>query len=218
MIEHKFERDPGYYQNERPEIARLVDKEARVILDVGCGMGRLGARLKAEVPGRTIFGIEFEERVASQARNVLDGVLTGDIQTMQINFEPAMFDCIIFADILEHTLEPVSVLRKFKTVLKRGGTIICSIPNMRHYTVILQLLTRGWEYQEWGLFDQTHLRFFSLGSMKEMLTQAGFQVEYIEPRIIASKKMKLLNTICLSRLEEFLAFQYLIKARNVPSR
>ncbi|MGA9365099.1 MAG: class I SAM-dependent methyltransferase [Bacteroidota bacterium] len=209
---------PGYYDNERPEIFRLVDESARVILDVGCGKGRLGANLKQAVPGRKVFGIEHNDRIAAEAEKVLDGILIGDLQTMKISFPTAMFDCIIFADILEHLVDPDAALRKLKAHLKPQGKVICSIPNMRHYTAILRLLRRGWEYDDWGLFDRTHLRFFSLRTMKKMLEDQGFQVELVERRIVASRKLKFLNALCFGKLEEFIAWQYLIKARNSPTR
>lgn len=196
----------------------LVDENAKVILDVGCGMGRLGAKLKQDVPGRQVFGIEQNKLAARNAKKVLDGVLTGDVQSSRLPFKPSMFDCMIFADVLEHVVDPGAVLQRLKRFLKKDGSIICSIPNMRHYTVLLKLITQGWQYEEYGLFDHTHLRFFSLATMKKMLVDEGFRTEYIEPRIVASMKMKFLNRMLLGKLEEFLAFQYLIKARNSTSR
>jgi 2-polyprenyl-3-methyl-5-hydroxy-6-metoxy-1,4-benzoquinol methylase len=206
--------EPGYYENERPEVFGFVDKSARVILDVGCGRGRLGANLKQAVPGRKVFGIEHNDQIAAEAKKVLDEVLVGDLQTMNIPFDIEMFDCIIFADVLEHLVDPDAALRRLKPHLKPLGNVICSIPNMRHYTVILRLLRRGWQYDDWGLFDRTHLRFFSLRTMKKMLADQGFQIEQIQPRIVASRKMKFLNALCLGMLNEFVAWQYLIKARN----
>jgi 2-polyprenyl-3-methyl-5-hydroxy-6-metoxy-1,4-benzoquinol methylase len=210
--------ETGYYDNERPEIFHLVEESARVILDVGCGKGRLGANLKQAVPGRKVFGIEHNDRIAAEAEKRLDRVLVGDLQTMTIQFDPEVFDCIVFADILEHLVDPAAVLRKLKPHLKPQGKVVCSIPNIRHYTAILKLLCRGWEYNDWGLFDRTHLRFFSLRSMKKMLADQGFQIEHIEPRIVASRKMKFLNALCLGKLEEFVTWQYLITARNSPAR
>jgi 2-polyprenyl-3-methyl-5-hydroxy-6-metoxy-1,4-benzoquinol methylase len=208
---------PGYYDNERPEVFRFVDESAHVILDVGCGKGRLGANLKQAVPGRKVFGIEHNDRIAAEAKKVLDGVLVGDLQTMNIRFDPKMFDCIIFADILEHLVDPAAALRRLKPHLKPQGKVICSIPNMRHYTVILKLIRKGWEYEDWGLFDRTHLRFFSLRTMKQLLTDEGFHIERIEPRVVASKKMKFLNSLCFGKLEEFVTWQYLITGKSLTT-
>ncbi len=208
--------DIGYYGNERMEIFSLITPSILSILDVGCGLGNLGARLRSSVDGRKVFGIEHIEEVAKIAKTKLDGVLLGDVQNMDITFDKSMFDCIIFADILEHLLDPVSVLQKLRQFLKSDGIIICSIPNMRHYTVVLKLVRRGWIYEDYGHFDRTHLRFFSLESMKKLIIDSGFVIESIIPRIVASKKMLLMNRMMFGRLEEFIAFHYLMTAKALP--
>ena len=206
--------DSGYYGNERREIARLVPLSALTILDVGCGKGMLGKLLKSSVNERKVYGVEYEPSIANEATKVLDGVLTGDVQTMTISFPMDYFDCLIFADILEHLLDPVAVLRKFKPHLKKNGVILCSIPNIRHYTTFLKVL-KGWEYDDYGLFDRTHLRFFSLKTMEHLLHDSGFELEYYEPREVASRKMRILNAICLNQMTDFLAFQYLLRAHPI---
>lgn len=199
----------GYFDNQRPEIVKLIDPAATTILDVGCGNGQLGAELKRLSPRRKIIGIEKNKIAATEARYVLDEVIEQDIENLDLPFKNDMFDYIIFADILEHLLEPEKVLKKFKPVLKKNGTIILSIPNIRHYTTILQLLFRGWEYKDYGLFDRTHLRFYSLKSIKELITNSGYKIQKIEPRIVASKKAKIINFFCFNKLTDLLAMQYI---------
>lgn len=206
----------GYYENDRPEIAQIVPSSAKTILDVGCGKGKLGALLKQEVDGRKVYGIEYVPSVASEAERLLDGVLVGDLHTMAITFPNEYFDCMIFADILEHLVDPEAVLLKLKPHLKNDGVIICSIPNIRHYTAILKII-KGWEYDDYGLFDRTHLRFFSKQSMRKLLTDAGLHVQHVHPHIVASKKAKLANTLCIGALEEFVAMQYIIVAQPLQS-
>jgi len=205
----------GYYDNVRPEIISLIDKDMLMILDVGCGHGNLGRRLKQVNFARKVFGIEYHGNVAEIAKKNLDEVIVGDVQTINFPFDRNMFDCIIFADILEHLIDPTSILQKVKPFLKDNGIIICSIPNMRHYAVILRMIMQGWQYDDFGHFDKTHLRFFSLQSMKELISGAGYSIEQIIPRIVASKKMKLINSIVGGKMEEFVAFQYIIKAHKI---
>ncbi len=207
----------GYFDNERPEVARLVDESRKTVLDVGCGTGRMGALLLAAVSNRRVYGIELDEQAAEQARLVLTDVQCGDVRTMELPYDEGLFDCMIFADVLEHVDHPEEVLRRLKPYLSPNGIIVCSIPNMRHYTVILRLLLHGWEYADFGHFDRTHLRFFSLRSMKELVTSAGFEIVEIVPKIVASRKLRFLNVLFLGRLRDFLAFQYLIKARRRSS-
>src|SRR5512140_116978 len=156
--------DPGYYENTRQELLPLVDPSWMRVLDVGCGAGKLGAALKASAPGRQVHGVEIVEPMAEQARQVLDTVITGDIQTLSLPFSPSTFDCAIFADVLEHLVDPGVVLRNVRDVIRPGGAIVCSIPNIRHYTALQRLILHGWRYDDFGLFDRTHLRFFSLAS------------------------------------------------------
>lgn len=204
--------DPGYYENERREVARLIPAHAKRILDVGCGSGKLGLFFKAAHPECHVTGVEIDPAVAAEAGAVLDAVVVGDIQQMSRPFPSASFDCIIFADVLEHTLDPGAILRTVRPLLVPQGVIVCSIPNMRHYTVILQLLRKGWEYADYGLFDRTHLRFFSRRSMERLLLESGFTIEHCEPRVVASRKMRAANVLAGGVLREFLAMQYIFVA------
>ena len=203
--------NPEYYI-EREEIARLVPAEARSILDVGCGSGSTGALLKASRTDCRVSGIELDERAARIAQEVLDDVIVGDVQTMEIPFPHQSFDCLILADILEHTVDPVTVLKKVAQFLSPEGTLVVSLPNIRHYSAIQRLISRGWKYEDSGVFDRTHLRFFSLASMKELIEAAGFRIEHVEPKIVTGRKMRFLKMLAGKRLDEFLAFQYLFRA------
>ena len=213
MVDPETGGTAGYYENERREIALLVPHDARRILDVGCGRGSLGAVLKQQAPGRHVTGIEVKPEIAHDAGRVLDRVITGDIQSLDASSLAGPYDCIICADVLEHLRDPAAALQRLRAHLAPSGLLVCSIPNIRHYTAIIRLVTRGWSYDDFGLFDRTHLRFFSRQSMIQMLTDGGFVVVRTAPRIIASRKMRALNRLAGGSLEEFLALQYLLTAR-----
>ena len=205
---------PGYYENTRADLIPMIGASRRRILDVGCGAGKFGAALKALEPGREVHGVELVEEAALRARKVLDSVVIGDVQTMTLPFAPESFDCVVFADVLEHLVDPGAVLRKVRPLVRPDGIIVCSIPNMRHYTVLVRLITRGWQYDEYGLFDRTHLRFFSLGTMRELLTTNGWEVDSATPRIVASKKARVVNALAGGRLEEFVSLGYILCAHR----
>jgi O-antigen biosynthesis protein len=202
----------SYYDNPRPEIAALVPAQARAILDVGCGRGILGSSLKVGRPDRKVTGIEIMPDVAEEAKKSLDQIIIGDVTTLALPIAQGSMDCIICADILEHVLDPAALLKKLAAYLSPQGCLITSIPNMRHYTVILRLIRRGWEYDDFGHFDRTHLRFFSRKTMVKLLEDAGFVLDVTQPRIVASKKMRIINALLMHRLEEFMAMQYIFRA------
>lgn len=205
--------DPGYFSNARLDVAALVPAEARSILDVGCGTGRLGRHLKEILPGCRVTGIERESGMAAEARSALDDVLVADLESLGQPYPQETFDCMIFADVLEHLTHPEDLLRRFRPMLQPLGCVVCSIPNIRHYSAILRLLFRGWTYEEYGLFDRTHLRFFSLQGMRSLLLEAGYAIDIVQPRVVASRKVRILTAPFRRHVEEFLAFQYLIRAR-----
>jgi 2-polyprenyl-3-methyl-5-hydroxy-6-metoxy-1,4-benzoquinol methylase len=208
-------QDAEYFSNRREEVAELVDANAKTILDVGCAYGLLGASLKSIDHERVVVGIEKDPAAANQARRVLDKVIRTDIEDGNLTELKEKFDCIIFADILEHLRDPRAVLEKFREYLRVHGYIVCSIPNVRHYTVFIRLLLKGWEYEDYGIFDRTHIRFFSLKPMIRLIEGAGYKIEIIKPNIVCSRKAKILNTLAMNKLGDFLAMQYIFKARAV---
>ncbi|MGB9591604.1 MAG: class I SAM-dependent methyltransferase [Candidatus Kryptoniota bacterium] len=206
--------ETGYYKNQREDVAAIVATSAVTVLDVGCGYGFLGSLLKSRRNDRTVVGIEKNHDAAEHARQILNDVFNIDIETDELSELNFQYDYIIFADILEHLRDPLSILIKFRKYLKDDGKIVCSIPNMRHYTVLLRLLKAGWEYEDYGLFDRTHIRFFSLRSMTKLILDAGFSIEVIRPKVVASKKMRILNLLFFDKLNEFVAMQYIIRAKK----
>jgi SAM-dependent methyltransferase len=171
------------YENPRPELQALVPASARRILDLGCSSGALGAALKA---GRDVevVGVELDPGYAADARNRLDRVIEGDLETL----DPATLalgtcDCLIAADVLEHLRDPWRVLAAFVSVLQNGGTAVVSLPNVRYLETLTALGLRGtWPRRDEGIFDRTHLRWFTLADARALVTQAGLRVTTVAPR------------------------------------
>src|SRR5205823_143462 len=139
--------------------------------------------------------------------------------------EPGSIDCILFGDILEHLIEPGSVLRRLKPLLKPDGIILCSIPNVQHHSMIAALLRSDFQYAEAGLLDSTHLRFFTYSTFIKLLLDAGFEPEIVDTTVIpASKEFQnaiapILGYLGLNpqRTGSYLnAYQYIVK--GVDSR
>jgi glycosyltransferase involved in cell wall biosynthesis/SAM-dependent methyltransferase len=175
----EMEKPENYYKNIRHDLIPLVPEDAKCILEVGCAEGMTGNELKNR---RDVFvaGIENNKAAAEMARKVLDDVIVGDIECMDLPYSPSVFDCIIFADVLEHLLNPLDVLKKMRKLLKNDGTVIISIPNVQFYGVVNQLIEGNWTYQKEGILDETHLRFFTFKEIEKLVKKAGLSIQKIE--------------------------------------
>ncbi|HJU83896.1 MAG TPA: glycosyltransferase [Holophagaceae bacterium] len=165
-----------YYGHDRPEVAGLVPDTARFIVDIGCGAGRLGASVKARLPQAQVRGLELVPEQAERARALLDEVQAGVAENLMPAHWPTP-DCLIFADVLEHLADPWTTLKAWVERLDSGGTVVLSLPNVGHHSVVSGLLKGRWEYQDAGILDRTHLRFFTRASALELARQAGLEVE-----------------------------------------
>jgi SAM-dependent methyltransferase len=166
-----------YYDNPRPEMMRYVPAGTRTILDVGCGRGAFAAAVKQAL-GATAWGIEREPAAARIAATRLDRLIERDISAALPELPAAFFDCISFNDVLEHLPDPYSVVAEVGRLLTPRGVVVASLPNVRHWPVALDLVWRGrWDYQDWGVLDRTHLRFFTRRTMVALFEERGFHAE-----------------------------------------
>lgn len=203
-------KDALYYFNVREDLIRLIPPQVKRILEVGCAGGMTGKALR-EKGFEEIVGIEVNEEVAKSGKYYYDKLIIGDVEKVSLPFEKEYFDCILYGDVLEHLVDPWQVLKKHHAFLKKGGTIICSIPNIRHYRIIKKLLFKGrWEYKEDGILDKNHLRFFTLDSIRRMLAEADFEIKNIVKRLSGASWLKWMNRLLGSQLADFLVRQYII--------
>ena len=168
----------GYYEQARPEVWARIPMHARHVIDVGCASGALGRALKAARPGVQVRGIEPVPEQADIAREFLDDVYVGGADEPLPSHWPVP-DCVIFADVLEHLVDPWTTVRRFRSVLSKGGTLVASIPNVANKAVIAGLLRHRWDYASHGILDRTHLRFFTRETALEMFEQADFAIRSV---------------------------------------
>lgn len=169
-----------YYTHPRSDMLGYIPEDVGRVLEVGCGSGSFGSIIK-ERSGAEVWGIELSEEAAEAAGRVLDRVFVGDIEKNDFPLPEGYFDCIVFNDVLEHLLDPWALLKKVRGRLADGGLVVASIPNIRYYRIVKNLLLeKKWEYRDAGVLDRTHLRFFTCRSMREMFTGCGFEVVTIE--------------------------------------
>jgi len=153
-----------------------IPKTAARVLDVGCGAGIFGGMVRESLHAE-VWGIEIDESIADEAREKLDEVHIGDVAQVLRSLPKSYFDCIVFNDILEHLADPYQVLANALEYLTHDGRIVCSVPNVRYYTVLYKLLIeKNWRYSDSGVMDKTHLRFFTIVSLKIALQQVGYEV------------------------------------------
>lgn len=169
--------DTGYYDNPRAElvdIARATGACGRV-LDVGCAAGRFGLELMTSGLASEVVGVEVDPGPARLAKTRLSSVIVGDLaDPSTLDVLDSNFDVVIAADVLEHLVDPWTVLPQLTAHLRPGGRWIISLPNVRHYGVLRNLLLRDrWDYADSGICDSTHLRFFTTSSALGLCRSTG---------------------------------------------
>ncbi|MDD5136469.1 MAG: class I SAM-dependent methyltransferase, partial [Candidatus Omnitrophica bacterium] len=165
-------------------------------------------------PSIEIAGIELDADAAQEAGKHLDKVITGDVETTELPFSQGYFDCIVYGDILEHLVDPWALLEKHKKYLKPKGYIVASIPNIAHYKTVKMLRRYEWNYEDAGILDRSHLRFFTIKSIRKMFADAGFDIIAVDHAIRASKMKKRINKVFKNCLINSIAEQYLVIAQK----
>lgn len=200
-----------YYNRDRPSLRAWVSPGPNRILDLGCGSGAFGRKLLETDAAREIIGVEIFPSAAEEAGRHYQKVHVGDIEQMHLPYGPE-FDYVTCGDILEHLKDPYSLIPRIRGWLKPKGILIASVPNVRHWSVLWGLTFQGaWEYQEAGIMDRTHLRFFTRRSLAAMVQNGGLQVERWQ-MFISGRKFKLLNRLSLGLLQEFFGSQVQVRA------
>ena len=166
----------GYYQYARHEVLDLIPAAVGRLLDVGCGAGVLGAAVKA-AGGATVHGVELMPEIAAIAATRLDYVWSGAVEEVLPQLPDGNYDCIVVADVLEHLVDPLAVLRALRDKLAPGGVIVASIPNLQNWGVLSALIEGRFEYASEGILDRTHLRFFTRRSAEALFWSAGLHIE-----------------------------------------
>lgn len=159
-------------------IKRLVGKN-KTVLDVGCASGYLGALLMKE--GNIVYGIDGNKDAIEIAKKHYRKAMHYDLNTADKDhltslFDGITFDTIIFADVLEHLLDPEAALLYFITLLKPNGKIIVSLPNVALWRVRANLLFGNFNYTDYGVLDRTHLHLYTFKTAKEMVRNSGLRI------------------------------------------
>lgn len=144
------------------------------VLELGPAAGHVTRALVRR--GCEVTGIEIDAEAAAGLDGIAECIVAdlSDPSVVRKAGEERGFDVVLAGDVLEHLPDPLPTLRACRDILVPGGYIVVSLPNIAHADVALSLVSGRFAYQEYGLLDRTHLRFFTHDSVTELLEQAGF--------------------------------------------
>jgi SAM-dependent methyltransferase len=212
------------YTGLRPEIFTRIGADRRNVLDVGCSNGVLGAAVKGR-QGAQVTGVEYDEQLAVEARERIDRVITGDLNDVASILDQldGPYDCMVFADVLEHLQDPWGCLAGFTEHLAPNGEVIISLPNVGHLSTFTSVfLRRTWPRRDRGLHDSTHVRWFARHDIAQLLADASLRPvswkrsqRFVDAPVAVNKLALLVGWV--PGLRDLLTYQFVVVARPAAS-
>lgn len=184
------------------------------VLEIGCGSGETGALAKAKGKAGRYVGVELFPAAADRAARALDEVVVADVEQMEFPWPDATFDAVVLSEVLEHLVEPWAVVSRLARVVKPGGMLFASSPNVSHWRVIRELAHGRFDLADKGVFDRTHMRWFTPSTFRAMFERNGFDVERIGPVTRFSARTRLLSRLAQGRLDHLFMAQICVHARR----
>jgi len=166
------------------DLSRLIPLSARVVLDVGCGDGALGQAYRRLNPNARLLAIDNDPAMVATAHQHYDECVVADAQCAALPFAaPDGIDCIIYSAVLEHLADPFAMLARHAAALSPEGMILICVSNVEHWSLTERLLRGAFRYDETGLLDRRHLRWFGVDTFGRSLSEAGLVPVDVQPRI-----------------------------------
>lgn len=208
-----------------PDLLRFIPADVKRVAEIGCSSGALAREFKKTSPDCHWLGIDIDPNYAELAARFCDSSLALDIDAVGMDFFASHRDrdCWIFGDTLEHLKDPWRVLKEIRTVLPIGGCIVACIPNAQHWSVIARLAVGDFRYEDSGLLDRTHLRWFTRQTIIELFETTGFKITAGLPRIfeepnrdeflpLIGEIAKVCGLEASTAMNDAIPLQYVIKA------
>jgi len=209
-----------YYQTVRYDLLNLIpSKNGNRILEIGAAGGNTLIAAKQMGLASEVCGIELVKiKNSNQNHPLIDRFFTGDIEQTVFDIEKEYFDVILAGEVLEHLCDPWAVVAAYSQYLKKGGVFIASIPTIRSFTALKDIIFYGdFRYQHSGIFDRTHLRFFCRKNIISLFEENGLKVVKVISNIDMFKpwaKKRILNALTFGIFEEFIVKKYDIVAQK----
>ena len=160
------------------DLLAIVPSQADRFVEVGCSGGGMASAVRNRNPRAVYTGIELDADFAEVARQYCTSVIVGNIEQMSDAVFESLFpsDCWIFGDVLEHLYDPWAVLRRIRERLSPEASIVACIPNAQHWSVQARLNYGGFRYEDRGLMDRTHIRWFTRITIDELFGDCGYTI------------------------------------------
>lgn len=173
------------HEQHNADLLAFIPATCSKLIEIGCSSGALAREYKKINPGCRYLGVEIDSEYAQLAGRYCDEVFLVNIEapSEEFNVSSEKADCWIFGDSLEHLVDPWRVLAKIRQGLPADGCVVACIPNAQHWSVQARLCCGQFRYEDAGLLDRTHLRWFTRMTIIEMFQSAGFRIDEGLPRI-----------------------------------
>lgn len=205
------QKPASYFANVRHDIvSRLPLAPDARILEIGCGAGGTGAAALLAGKAGHYVGIELSSDAANCAAANLSQVIIGNAETMDMSRFDVPFDALIMSEVVEHLIDPWATVSRLATLIRPGGMVIASSPNISHWQVIRSLTKGQFVYSDSGMMDQTHMRWFTPSSYKALFEGAGFAIESLEPIKAPNRKKRWFNALTGNKFRHLTMTQIMV--------
>lgn len=207
-----LEKSGDYYEADRSHFLDWSELRPRSVLDIGCA-GGVNAAWYRNHGAERLVGVEPDEASATRAAARFDRVLTSSIEDA-IPSIGERFELIVCADVLEHLIDPWTVLRDLRTLAEPNGVLVISMPNIRFYRTLWRIaFGAGFRYEQSGILDSTHIRFFTRATLLEMVAEAGWDTQRIEA-VYFDRPGSWLGRLTRRRSDEWFGYEWYLLARR----
>lgn len=215
LTQHYDDKPDDYFVGARSDFVAAMPRNPEAsILEIGCGSGATASlAMESERCGRYV-GVELDQRAADLASKVLSEVRVGNIEAMELDWPTASFDALILSEVLEHLVDPWRVMARLAPLVRPGGQVFASSPNLAHFKIVMELLRGDWNLTDSGVKDRTHLRWFTPRTFKALFEGAGFEVTHLGTHAPLGPKSKLISKLSGGRLDHLLVRQIVVHGRK----